>query len=54
MVTSGRVLKYLINTSELGLMLGGLGGVQLYATVEASHFIRKDIVGFGAFLSPRK
>ena len=35
--TIDRILDYLVNTSELGLVLGGLGWVKLYATVNASY-----------------
>ena len=31
------MLDYLVNTPELSLVLGGLDGVVLYATVDASH-----------------
>ena len=37
MVTLDRVLDYLVNTLELRLVLGGHGGVVLYATVDASY-----------------
>ena len=64
MVTIDRVLDYLGNTTELGLVLGGLGGVTLYATVDAfygTHDDRKSHsgctlhigVGSGAFLLRR-
>ena len=36
METIDRVHDYLVNTSELGLVSGGLGGVKLYATVDSS------------------
>ena len=32
-VTIDRVLDYLVNTSVLGLVLGGLGGVKLYGCI---------------------
>ena len=65
MVTLDRVLDYLVNTPDLGLVLGGHGGVILYATVDASygtHVDRKSHsgctlhigVGSGAFLSRSK
>ena len=42
MVSLRRVLEYLVNTPELGLVLGGRGGVILYATVDASYETRED------------
>ena len=36
METIDRVLDYFVNTSEPGLVLGGLGGLKLYDTVDAS------------------
>ena len=42
MHTLDRVLEYLVNTSELGLVLGGTGGVRLYATVDASYGTHAD------------
>ena len=42
METIDRVLDYLVNTPELGLVLGGLGGVKLYATVDASYGTHDD------------
>ena len=42
MVTLDRVLEYLVNTPELGLVLGGHGGVLLYATVDASYGTHED------------
>ena len=65
MVTLDRLLDYLVNTSDLGLVLGGHGGVILYATVDASygtHADRKSHSGCtlhigvdaGAFLSRSK
>ena len=65
METIDRVLKYLVNTSELGLVLGGLGGATLYATVNASYGTHDDRkshsgctlhigVGSGAFLPRSK
>ena len=33
------VLDYLVNTAVLGLALGGLGGLTLYATVDAFGFL---------------
>ena len=65
MVTLDRLLDYLVNTPDLGLVLGGHGGVLLYATVDASygtHVDRKSHsgctlhigVGSGAFLSRSK
>ena len=37
METIDRVLGFFVDTSDLGLVLGGLGGVNLYATVHASY-----------------
>ena len=65
METIDRVLDYLVNTTELGSVMGGIGGVILYATVDASfgtHDDRKSHsgctlhigVGSGAFLSRSK
>ena len=65
MVTLDRLLDYLVNTPDLGLVLGGHGGVLLSATVDASygsHVDRKSHsgctlhigVGSGAFLSRSK
>ena len=65
METIDRVLDYLVNTADLGLVLGGLGGVKLYATVDASCGTHDDHnshsgctlqigVGPGAFLSGSK
>ena len=65
MVTVDRVLDYLVNTPDLGLVLGGLGGVVLYATVDASYGTNDDRKshsgctlhigeGSGAFLSRSK
>ena len=62
MVSLDRIIEYLVNSSELGLVLGGLGGVNLYATVDASNGTFEDRkshsgctlhigVGSGAFLS---
>ena len=62
METIDRVLDYLVNTADLGLVLGGLGGVKLYATVDASYGTHDDRkshsgctlhigVGSGAFFS---
>ena len=62
MVTLDRVLDYLVNTPDLGLVLGGHGGVVLYATVDASYGTHEDRKshsgctlhigeGSGAFLS---
>ena len=62
MDTIDRVLDYLVNTADLGLVLGGLGGVKLYATVDASYGTHDDRkshsgctlhigVNSGAFLS---
>ena len=59
------MLDYLVNTPELGLVLGGLGCVVLYTTVDASygtHLDRKSQSGctlhigdgFGAFTSRSK
>ena len=42
MDTLDRVLDYLVNTPELGLVLGGHGGVILYATVDASYGTHAD------------
>ena len=42
METIDRVLDYLVNTSELGLVLRGLGGVKLYATVDVSYGTHDD------------
>ena len=61
METIDRVLDYLVNTTVLGWVLGGLGGVKLYATVDASYGIHDDRkshsgwtlhigIGSGAFL----
>ena len=65
MVTLDRVLEYLVNSPELGLVLGGLGGVVLYATVDASYGTHEDRKshsgctlhigeGSGAFMSRSK
>ena len=65
MLTVDRVLDYLVNTPDLGLVLGGLGGVVLYATVDASYGTHDDRKshsgctlhigeGSGAFLSRSK
>ena len=65
MVTLNRVLDYIVNTPELGLVLGGHGGVKLYATVDASYGTHDDRKshsgctlhigeGSGAFLSRSK
>ena len=65
MDTIDRVLDYLVNTADLGLVLGGLGGVKLYATVDASYGTHDDRksnsgctlhigVDSGAFLSRSK
>ena len=65
MHTVDRVLDYLVNTPELGLVLGGHGGVKLSATVDASHGTHEDRKshsgctlhigdGSGAFLSRSK
>ena len=65
METIDRVLDYLVNTPDPGLMLGGLGGVKLYATVDASSGTCDDCkshsgcalhigAGSGAFLSRSK
>ena len=62
MDTIDRVLDYFVNTSELGLVLDVLGGVELYATVDApswthdickAHFECTLHIGVGscAFLS---
>ena len=56
-----RKLNFLVNMTELGLVLGGLGGVKLYTTVDASYGTHDDRkshsgctlhigVGSGAFL----
>ena len=42
METIDRVLNYLVNTADLSLVLGGLGGVKLYATVDASYGTHDD------------
>lgn len=42
MTTLDRVLDYMVNTPDLGLVLGGLGGVNLYATVDASYGTHDD------------
>ena len=42
METIDRVLDYLVNTADLGLVLGGLGGVKLYTTVDASYGTHDD------------
>ena len=42
MKTFDRVLDYLVNTADLGLVLGGLGDVKLYATVDASYGTHED------------
>ena len=42
MVTLDRVLDYLVDTPDLRLVLCGLGGVVLYATVDASYGTRED------------
>ena len=65
MLTLDRLLDYLVNTPDLGLVLGGHGGVILYATVDASYGTHADRkshtgctlhigVGSGAFLSRSK
>ena len=65
MATLDRVLEYLVNTTELGLVLGGHGGVLLYAIVNASyrtHVDRKSHsgctlrvgAGSGAFYYPQQ
>ena len=65
MITLDRLLDYLVNTPDLGLVLGGHGGVTLYATVDASygtHADRKSHTGCtlhigvesGAFLARSK
>ena len=65
MVALDRLLEYLVNTPDLGLVLGGAGGVVLYATVDASYGTHADRkshtgctlhigVGSGAFLSRSK
>ena len=65
MTTVDRILDYLVNTPELGLVLGGLGEVVLYATVDASYGTHDDRKshsgrtlhigeGSGAFLSRSK
>ena len=65
MVTLDRIVDYLVNTPDLGLVLGGHGGVLLFATVDGSfgtHVDRKSHsgytlhigVGSGAFLSRSK
>ena len=36
MESTDQVLGYLVDTSELGLVMSGLGGIKLYATVDAS------------------
>ena len=62
MATLDRVLDYLVNTPELGFVLGGHEGVVLYATVDASYGTHEDRKssprctlrigeGSGAFLS---
>ena len=62
MVTLDRVLDCLVNTPDLGLVLGGHGGVVQYATVNASYGTHEDRKspsgctlhigeGSGAFLS---
>ena len=42
MNTLDRVLEYLVHSPELGLVLGGHGGVKLYATVDASYGTHTD------------
>ena len=65
MVTLDRVLDYLVNTPDLGLVLGGHGPVRLWATVDASYGTHEDRKshtgctlhigdGSGAFLSRSK
>ena len=65
MITLDRLLDYLVNTPDLGLVLGGHGGVVLHATVDASYGTHADRkshtgctlhigVGSGAFLSRSK
>ena len=65
METIDSVLDYLVDTSELGLVLGGLCGVTLYATGDASYGIHDERkshswctlhirVGSVAFLSSSK
>ena len=65
MVTLDRLIEYLVHTPDLGLVLGGHGGVILYATVDASYGTHADRkshtgctlhigVGSGAFLSRSK
>ena len=65
MVSLDRVLEYLVHTPELGLVLGGHGGVKLYATVDASYGTHEDRkshsgctlhigAGSGAFVSRSK
>ena len=59
------VLEYLVNTPDFGLVLGGLGGVTLYATDDSSYGAHDDWKshtgctlhigdGSGAFLSRSK
>ena len=65
MVTLYRLLEYLVNTPDLGLVSGRHGGVVLYATVDASYGTHADRkshtgctlhigLGSGAFLSRSK
>ena len=65
MHTVDRVLDYIVNTPELGLVLGGHGGVKLSATADASYGTHEDRKshsgctlhigdGSGAFLSRSK
>ena len=42
METIDRVLDYVVNSADLGLVLGGLGVVKLYATVDASYGTHDD------------
>ena len=41
-VTLDRMLEYVVNSPELDLVLGGLRGVRLYATVDATHGTHED------------
>ena len=42
MDTIDRVFDYLVDATELELVLGGLGGVKLFATVDASNGTHDD------------
>ena len=55
MVTVDRVLDYFVNKPDLGLVLGGLGCVVLYAAVDASYGSHDNRSSHsGAFLSRGK